>query len=184
MHEQRRRQIEEETGRDRVPPPLGFAPQTWALVHTHTHTCRPADPGEDKWGQKEGSPPRLQPECGKECFPAHHLVVSPHSARSSGWKCSGARPTRSFQEPPHAPPSGAVHSAASAGRAPRSRASPRALLPGSLRLARPLPFPALSFFFSPSLPPPAVPPSSRWMRAAVDSERAAGLRQRMLSLLT
>lgn len=186
MHEQRRRQMEEETSRDRVSPPLGFAPQTWALAHTHTRThMHPCRPGGGEVGASGRKPQRLQPEWGKECFPAHHLAVSPLGARGSCWKRSRARPTRCLQKPPHAPPSGAVQSAPSAGRAPRIPASPpRAALPLT-RVGSPPPFPSSFFFFlSPPLPPPPVPPSSLWMRAAVDSECAAGWRQRMLLLLT
>lgn len=57
MHEQRRRQIEEETSRDRVPPPLGFTPKP-GRSHTHMQTRRP---GEEKWGYKERSPSGCSP---------------------------------------------------------------------------------------------------------------------------
>lgn len=123
-----------------------------------THRRRPADPGEERW--VEGREPRpRQPEPGGECFLAHHhLAVSPHGARSSGWKGGGARPTRRFQEPPLASPSGAVQSAPSAGRAPHPH-SPRALLSAySGWLTPSLPQPSF-FFFSP-LPPPPILPSS------------------------
>lgn len=142
-----------------------------------THRRRPADPGEERW--VEGREPRpRQPEPGEECFLAHHhLAVSPHGARSSGWKGGGARPTRRFQEPPLASPSGAVQSAPSAGRAPHPH-SPRALLSAySGWLTPSLPQP--SFFFFPSSTSSYPTFLSLWIPAAVNSGCAAGWRQRM-----